>query len=195
MNRIAIFASGSGTNAENIINYFNHGEIARVVLILSDSKDAYVLERARKLDVPAQHFLFDDLKNGKVLDVLQKHQINFIVLAGFLKLFPQSIIEEFPHRIVNIHPALLPKFGGKGMFGDRVHQAVIESGESESGITIHFVNKNYDDGGIVFQAKCPVLADDNPETLARRIHQLEYEFFPKVIENLLKESKNEKLPH
>jgi phosphoribosylglycinamide formyltransferase-1 len=187
MNKIAIFASGSGTNAENIITHFKQGEVARVVLILSDNRDAYVLERARKLDVPAQYFQSDDLMNGKILEILQKHQTDFIVLAGFLKLFPQSIIEKFPNKIVNIHPALLPKFGGKGMYGDRVHKAVIASGEGESGITIHFVNKNYDDGNIIFQAKCPVLPDDMPETLAQRIHQLEYEFFPKVIESLLKE--------
>ncbi len=186
MNKIAIFASGSGSNAENIVNFFKLSEVARVVLILSDNKDAYVFERARKIDVPSQYFQPDDLKNGKVLETLLNHQIDFIVLAGYLKLFPQSIIEEFPHRIVNIHPALLPKFGGKGMYGDRVHQAVIESGDRESGITIHFVNKNYDDGAIVFQAKCPVLPDDKPETLAQRIHQLEYEFFPKIIASLLK---------
>lgn len=185
MRRIAIFASGSGTNAENIINHFNLGEIARVVLVLSDNKDAFVLQRAHKLNVPAQYFQLDDLRNGRVLDLLKSYDIDYIVLAGFLKLFPQTIIEEFPQKIVNIHPALLPKFGGKGMYGDRVHKAVIESGQQESGITIHFVNQNYDDGGIIFQAKCTVLPDDSPETLAQRIHKLEYEFFPKVIEKLL----------
>jgi len=190
MNRIAIFASGSGSNAENIITHFRHGEIARVVLVLSENRDAYVFERAHKLDVPAQCFQLDDLKNGKILDVLKSYQIDYIVLAGFLKLIPKSIIEEFSYKIVNIHPALLPKFGGKGMYGDRVHKAVIESGESESGITIHFVNLSYDDGNIIFQAKCPVLPADNPETLAERVHKLEYEFFPRVIESLLKEQIN-----
>lgn len=185
MKRIAIFASGSGTNAENIINHFNQVEFAKVVLVLTDNKNAFVLERAHKLNVSAQCFQLEELKNGQVLNLLKSYHVDFIVLAGFIKLFPQTIIEEFPHKIVNIHPALLPKYGGKGMYGDRVHKAVIESGETESGITIHFVNQNYDDGGIVFQAKCPVFPDDKPETLAQRIHQLEYKFFPKVIEDLV----------
>lgn len=185
MRNIAIFASGSGTNAENIINYFNAGEVARVALILSDNKSAYVLERARKFNVSAGYFSLEELKNGKVLEMLKSYQIDYIILAGFLKLFPQSIIEKYPQKIVNIHPALLPKFGGKGMYGDRVHKAVIESGDTESGITIHYVNQNYDDGGIIFQAKCTVLPDDKPEDLAQRIHQLEYKHFPEVIENLV----------
>lgn len=187
MRKIAIFASGSGTNAENIIKYFNNGEIGKVVLVLSENKNAFVLERAHKLNVSAFYFPLEDLKNGEILSILKRYSVDYIVLAGFLKLIPQSIIEEFPHKIVNIHPALLPKFGGKGMFGDNVHRAVIEAGESESGITIHFVNNNYDEGGIIFQAKCAVLPKDKPESLAQRIHQLEYEYYPKVIESLLKE--------
>lgn len=186
MNNIAIFASGSGSNAENIINHFNGGNLARIVLILSENKDAYVFERARKLNVPAVLFSLDEFKNGKILSTLKQYDVDFIVLAGFLKLFPSSIIEEFPQKIVNIHPALLPKYGGKGMYGDRVHKAVIEAGETESGITIHYVNSQYDEGGIIFQAKCPVLPNDKPEDLALRVHGLEYEYFPKVIEKLLK---------
>lgn len=184
MRKIAIFASGSGSNAENIINHFNQVKVAKVVLILTDNKNAFVLERAHKLNVSAHCFQLEELKNGQVLDLLTSYQIDFIVLAGFLKLFPQAIIEEFPQKIVNIHPALLPKYGGKGMYGDRVHKAVIEAGEKESGITIHYVNSNYDEGGIVFQARCPVLPNDKPEDLAQRVHNLEYEHFPKVIEKL-----------
>jgi len=185
MNNIAIFASGSGSNAENIINHFSGRNLARVVLILSENKDAYVFERARKFNVPAVLFSLDDLRNGKILSLLKQYSVDFIVLAGFLKLFPHQIIEDFPQKIVNIHPALLPKFGGKGMYGDRVHKAVIDAGEKESGITIHYVNNNYDEGGIIFQAKCPVLPNDKPEDLAQRVHKLEYEHFPKEIERLL----------
>lgn len=186
MKNIAIFASGSGTNAENIINHFNNGNLAKVVVVLTENKNAYVLERAKKHGVSAFYFPIEDLKNGKILDLLKEYCVDIIVLAGFLKLFPESIIEEFPNKIINIHPALLPKFGGKGMYGNRVHQAVIEAGEQESGITIHNVNPNYDDGDIIFQAKCPVIKDDTPETLAQRVHSLEYKYYPEVIESLLK---------
>jgi len=185
MNRIAVFASGSGSNAENIINHFNRGKVARVVLVLSENKNAFVFERARKLGVPSLYFTLDELKNGKVLSVLKLYQIEYVVLAGFLKLFPESIIAEYPQRIVNIHPALLPKYGGKGMFGVRVHKAVIEASETESGISIHYVNNYYDEGDIIFQVKCPVMKGDTPDTLAQRVHDLEYEYFPKVIEQLI----------
>jgi phosphoribosylglycinamide formyltransferase-1 len=188
MNRIAIFASGSGTNAENIINHFNRGTTAKVVLVLSENEKAFVLERARKLNVPSILFTLDELQNGKILSDLKRYQVDYIVLAGFLRLFPATIIEEFQQKIVNIHPALLPKYGGKGMYGSRVHKAVIESKELESGITIHYVNPNYDDGNIIFQAKCAVMADDSPETLAQRIHQLEYEYFPTIIEQIILKS-------
>lgn len=188
MNNIAIFASGSGSNAENIINHFNYGNLAKVVLVLSENKNAFVFERARKLSVPTLFFTIDELKTGKVLSILKQYNIDIVVLAGFLKLFPESIIDEYPQKIVNIHPALLPKYGGKGMYGSRVHEAVINAGEKESGITIHYVNRNYDDGNIIFQAKCPVMKDDTPDVLAQRIHSLEYEHFPKVIEKLLQET-------
>jgi len=185
MNSIAIFASGSGSNAENIINHFNEGNIAKVVLVLSENKDAFVFERARKLNVPSILFSTEELKNGRVLSILNQYQVDLIVLAGFLKLFPELIVKEYPHRIVNIHPALLPKYGGKGMYGTKVHKAVIEAGESESGISIHYVNNNYDEGDIIFQAKCPVMKDDTPESLAQRVHSLEYEHFPKIIEQII----------
>ncbi len=185
MNNIAIFASGSGSNAENIINHFRQGNIAKVVLVFSENREAFVLERARKLNVPSILFTLEELKNGKVLSDLKSYKVDYVVLAGFLRLFPNSIIEEFPQKIVNIHPALLPKFGGKGMYGDRVHKAVIESGEPESGITIHYVDSKYDEGGIIFQAKCPIFKNDTFESLAQRVHELEYRYFPQVIESLL----------
>ncbi|NVO10006.1 MAG: phosphoribosylglycinamide formyltransferase [Bacteroidales bacterium] len=185
MKRIAIFASGSGSNAENIIMHFNRDEVAKVVIILSENRDAFVLERARKLNVPSHLFTMDELNDGGVLMVLKAYDVDFIVLAGFLKLFPKSIIDIYHQKIVNIHPALLPKFGGKGMYGSRVHNAVIESREKESGITIHFVNQNYDDGDIIFQAKCKVLENDTPEILAQRIHALEYEYYPEIIVKLI----------
>lgn len=185
MSNIAIFASGSGSNAENIVKHFSSSQISKVVLILSENQNALVFERARKLNVPSRYFTLEEFKKGNVLEVLREYQVDFIVLAGFLKLFPDSIIEEFPQKIVNIHPALLPKFGGKGMYGDKVHKAVIDAGEVESGITIHYVDCNYDEGGIIFQAKCPVLKDDTFDTLAHRVHELEYKYFPQVIESLL----------
>lgn len=187
MKNIAIFASGSGTNAENIIRYFFESKIARVAMILSENKDAFVLKRAEKLDVPAIFFTMDELKNGVLKDRLIDENIDFIVLAGFLKLIPSNILTSFPNKILNIHPALLPKYGGKGMYGMNVHRAVIAAGESESGITIHLVNEKYDEGDIIFQVSCPVVACDEPETLAERIHSLEYEHFPTVIEKYIRE--------
>ncbi|MHC1703805.1 MAG: phosphoribosylglycinamide formyltransferase [Tenuifilaceae bacterium] len=186
MNNIAIFASGSGTNAENIINHFKSKNIAKVTLILTENPNAYVLERAKNQNIKTIVFNIDELKGGFVLSQLKSQQIDYIVLAGFLKLFPAEIIDEFPHRIVNIHPALLPKFGGKGMYGEKVHKAVIESGDRESGISIHYVNKHYDEGNIIFQAKCMVTENDSPESLAQKIHALEYKYFPQVIEDCIK---------
>jgi phosphoribosylglycinamide formyltransferase-1 len=185
MRNIAIFASGSGTNAENIIKHFSDKKDAKVTLVLTENPNAFVLERAKNQHVPTLVFSLEELKGGSILHTLKQQNIDYIVLAGFLKLIPSDIIEAFPNRIINIHPALLPKFGGKGMYGNKVHQAVIESGEKESGITIHYVNKHYDEGSIIFQAKCPVLENDTPELLAQRIHNLEYINFPKVIEDLI----------
>ena len=186
MRKIAIFASGSGTNAENIIKYFSNRNNAKVTLVLSNKREAYVLLRAATLEVKSVFFDRNEFYNDrKVLDYLLENDIDFIVLAGFLWLVPGNILEEFDGRIVNIHPALLPKYGGKGMYGEKVHKAVIDNHDTESGISIHYVNRNYDEGGIIFQVKCRVDLSDTPETLASRVHALEYEHFPKVIEELL----------
>jgi phosphoribosylglycinamide formyltransferase-1 len=186
MKNIAIFASGSGTNAENIINYFSTKNTAKVVLVLSNKPDALVLLRAEKLSVPSVFFdRHDFYETGNVLEELRRYEIDFIVLAGFLWLVPDNILKSYNSRIVNIHPALLPSYGGKGMYGEKVHRAVIGNNEKESGITIHYVNGKYDQGNIIFQAKCPVLPSDTPETLAARIHQIEYRYFPEVVEKLI----------
>jgi phosphoribosylglycinamide formyltransferase 1 len=184
--RIVILASGSGTNAEAIAGHFKPGANAKVTLIMSNRQDAYVLERAKKRNIPAICFSRTDFyETDFVLNRLKEENPTLIVLAGFLWLLPQNIIHNFPGRIINIHPALLPKYGGKGMYGSKVHEAVIAGGEKESGITIHYVNEKYDEGDIIFQASCPVLPGDMPETLAQRIHELEHRHFPQVIEKLL----------
>lgn len=186
MKNIAILASGSGTNAENIIKYFSNRNSAKVAIVLSNKRDAFVLERAAKLNIPSVFFDRDDFYNSdKVSGYLKKYNIDFIVLAGFLWLVPAAILEAFPGKVVNIHPALLPSYGGKGMYGEIVHKAVIENGEKESGITIHYVNEVYDNGDIIFQERCRVMPDDTPDSLAHRIHELEYKYFPQVIENLV----------
>ncbi len=183
MKNIAIFASGSGTNAENIIQYFHNHQDIKVRLVLSNNKDAYVLERAKNLNVETIVFNKDVFYNtNDIIEILQKEQIDYIVLAGFLWLIPKHFIKAFEHRIINIHPALLPKYGGKGMYGMNVHKAVINNKEKQSGISIHYVNENYDEGDIIFQASCPVSENDTPESLAQKIHELEYEHFPKIIE-------------
>ncbi len=181
-----MLASGNGSNAEAIARHFlNHPEVG-VSLIMSNRKDAFVLERARILKIPAICFSQPDLYDtNQVLNTLCSEHPAMIVLAGFLWLLPPPIIARFRQRIVNIHPALLPKYGGKGMYGAKVHEAVIEAGEKESGITIHYVNESYDEGNIIFQARCPVQANDTPEILADRIHELEYKWYPEIIEKLL----------
>ncbi len=187
MKKIAIFASGSGTNAERITNYFENNPYIKVELILSNRADAFVLERAKKLGVKSCVFTRDELKDPEgVAALLSQHEIDLIVLAGFLWLIPTSLLVAFPGRIVNIHPALLPKYGGKNMYGMRVHEAVINAGEKESGITIHFVDEIYDHGKVIFQAKCQVEPGDTPERLAEKIHELEYRHYPEVIEKLLR---------
>ncbi len=186
MKRIAIFASGSGTNAENIVEYFKPNPDIDVCLILSNKSDAYVLERARKLNVPTYVFGRQEFyQSDEVVNILYEYQVDFVVLAGFLWLVPDNILKKYNNRIINIHPALLPKYGGKGMYGKRVHEAVLENNEKESGISVHLVNEVYDAGDVVFQTKCSVEPDDTPESLAERVHKLEYEFYPKVIEDLL----------
>ena len=184
MNRVAIFASGSGSNAENIIHYFSDKKYVVFPLVISNKSEAFVHERAKRLGISSFSFTKDQFMRGDVLSLLQKENINFIVLAGFLLKVPENILKAFPNKIVNIHPALLPKFGGKGMYGDFVHKAVVEAGEKESGITIHYVNENYDEGQIIFQAKCPVLVTDSADEIAQKVHALEYEFFPKILEKL-----------
>jgi phosphoribosylglycinamide formyltransferase-1 len=186
MRNIAIFASGSGTNAENIIEYFSNKKSAKVTLILSNRREAFVLKRAAAHKINAVFFDHSDFYTSeKVLDLLISNKIDFIVLAGFLWLIPENILKGFEGRIINIHPALLPGYGGKGMFGEKVHQAVIANHESESGITIHYVNRFYDKGNIIFQTRCKVEPSDTPDSLASRIHALEYEYYPKVIEDLI----------
>lgn len=183
---IAIFASGSGTNAEQIVKHFRGSQKGRVTLILSNKPDAYVLERARKYAIPTYVFTRDEFYHSRrVIERLEQEETDLIVLAGFLWLVPTDLIRAFPDRMINIHPALLPKYGGKGMYGMRVHEAVIEAGDVESGITIHYVNERYDEGKIIHQSRCRVTAEDTPETLAEKVHQLEYEYFPKVIEELI----------
>ena len=185
MRNIAIFASGSGSNAENIIRYFSTKESAKVTLVLSNNRQAFVLKRAESLNVKNIFFDRDDFyRSDRVINILQEEKIDFIVLAGFLWLVPDNIINIYDGRIVNIHPALLPAYGGKGMYGDAVHKAIIENREKESGITIHFVNNEYDKGNIIFQARCTVEPNDDYESLAKKIHGLEYEHFPRVIEKI-----------
>ncbi|HLP04625.1 MAG TPA: phosphoribosylglycinamide formyltransferase [Paludibacter sp.] len=183
--KIALFASGSGSNAENIIRYFSANPRFSFPVIVSNKPDAAVHERAKRLNVPSVTFPRADFESGnEILKYLHEQGVDCIVLAGFLLKVPQLIINAFPGRIINIHPALLPKFGGKGMYGMHVHKAVRESGDAESGITIHYVNNNYDEGNVVFQAKCPVLPTDTADMIAEKVHALEYEHFPKVIEEL-----------
>ena len=189
MKKIAIFASGSGSNAENIIQYFAQKPQFCVKSVFCNVPDAYVLERAKKYRIPSFVFNREEFRNpDKVFRQLQEQEIDFIVLAGFLWLMPSFITAAWPNKIVNIHPALLPAYGGKGMYGHHVHQAVIAAGEKESGITIHYVNDHYDQGAIIFQAKCPVLPTDTPDDLAARVHELEYRYFPQIIaETILKQ--------
>ena len=183
--RIALFASGSGTNVENITNYFNGKSTAKPVCVLCNKPDAFVLERAKRLNLDSLTFNRADFNDGKkIMEYLHKNEIDLIVLAGFLWLVPEYLIKEYPNRIVNIHPALLPKFGGKGMYGMHVHEAVKQSGETETGITIHLIDGNYDKGNTVFQAKVQVSPSDSPDDIANKVHKLEYEYYPKVIEEI-----------
>jgi phosphoribosylglycinamide formyltransferase 1 len=183
---IAIFASGSGSNAENIGRFFKDHPAADVCLILTNKPDAPVRERAKNLGIPCHVFNRDEFYGSeKVLDELKKYNVDLLVLAGFLWLIPTNLIQNYPKRIINIHPALLPKYGGKGMYGNRVHQSVIDNHEKESGITIHFVNEEYDAGDIIFQAKCSIEDEETPESLAEKVHGLEYRYFPEVIESIV----------
>lgn len=185
MKKIVIFASGSGTNAENIIKYFENKSSGSVVAVFSNNSNAGVLEKAKKHSVPTDIFSKDELNTRKVLQNVMRFQPDLIVLAGFLLKFPDNLIEAFPNQTINIHPALLPKFGGKGMYGMHIHKAVVESKEKETGITIHYVNENYDEGNIIFQQSVPISETDTPESVAVKIHELEQKHFPEIIEKLL----------
>lgn len=189
--RIAIFASGSGSNAQKILEYFKDNNLAEVSIILSNNPDAYVLQRADNFETPTHVFDRDDLyKTDHVVELLKDLKVDLIVLAGFLWLIPGNLIEAFPNKIINIHPSLLPLYGGKGMYGDRVHQAVLGAGEEESGITIHYVNDKFDEGVIIHQSKYKIDPDDTVEMLQFKGQQLEHLHYPKVIENILKETNN-----
>lgn len=181
MRRIAILASGAGSNAERIIRHLKGTEGLEVCLVLSNRSDAPVLEKARALGVPADAFTRQQWADGHVLDLLREAKTDIVVLAGFLLLVPPAIIREFPDRIVNIHPALLPRHGGKGMYGMNVHRAVKAAGDTETGITIHLVNEEYDRGRMLFQASCPVLPTDAPEDIAARVQELEHRYFAEVV--------------
>ncbi|MBQ4819843.1 phosphoribosylglycinamide formyltransferase [Aquimarina sp. MMG016] len=186
MKRIIIFASGSGTNAENIIKHFNSRKNAEVTHVFSNNQRAKVLRRAHDLKVKALHFDREAFySTNDVLNILKDAKPDLIVLAGFLWIFPKKIIDVFPDKVINIHPALLPKYGGKGMYGNHVHEAVIRKKEKESGITIHYVNEHYDEGAVIFQAKTSINENDSAEDVANAIHQLEYKHFPIVIEQVL----------
>jgi len=186
MRNIAILASGTGTNAENIIKYFSNKNTAKVSLVLSNKRQAMVLKRAEENNIRTVFFEHKEFYvTGKVLRYLLLYKIDFIVLAGFLWLVPENIIEQYAGRIINIHPALLPAYGGKGMYGDAVHKAIIASKDKESGITIHYINKFYDKGDIIFQTKCKVDPSDTPASLAEKVHALEYQHYPVVIEELV----------
>lgn len=188
--RIAIFASGSGTNAEEIFKHFQQHPSIEIVLLLSNNSQAYALERAKKYNVPAKVFTRIQFRESEeVIIWLQKRNVTHIVLAGFMWLVPDYLVKSFPRHIINIHPALLPKFGGKGMYGMHVHEAVKAAGEKETGITIHEVNERYDEGKILFQAKCSVAQSDTPEEIANKVHVLEHQHYPSVIERWVMQTK------
>lgn len=185
MKRLAILASGSGSNAEKIMEYFQDSLKGKVALVASNRPDAFVLERAKKFGVTAISFTRKEMEAGLLLKKLQEMKIDWVILAGFLLKIPEDLIRAFPDRMVNIHPALLPKYGGKGMYGIHVHEAVKAAGEKETGITIHLVNEHYDEGKIIFQAATTIDAKDSPEDIAQKVHELEHRYFPEVIDSLL----------
>lgn len=195
MKRIIIFASGSGTNAENLIKFFHNRETGSVIQILTNNPRAKVLERAKNLNVSALSFnKIAFSRSNDVLNILKASQPDLIVLAGFLWKFPDFILKEFSNKVINIHPALLPKYGGKGMYGSFVHEAVVANKETETGITIHYVNEHYDEGAIIFQAKCIVDPKDSADDVAAKIHKLEMEHFPRVVEELLNSNEKNSKP-
>lgn len=186
MKKIAIFASGSGTNAENIIKFFKNNHLGIVVVVFTNNPKARVIERSQNLQIPVELFNKKDFNDGELLQKIKSFQPDLIVLAGFLLKLPQSIVDSYRNKIINIHPALLPKYGGKGMYGMNVHNAIVENKEKETGITIHYVDENYDEGKIIFQKKVIILSTDTAEIVAKKIHELEQRHFPSVIEDVLK---------
>ena len=186
MTHIALFSSGNGTNAENIAKYFDKSNQIIVAMVVSNNQNAFVHQRAKALEIPSYSFTKDEIMDStQLLKLLADHRIDYIILAGFLLKVPEALIDSYPNRIINIHPALLPKHGGKGMYGDRVHKKVIEMGDTLSGITIHFVNEKYDEGEIIFQKSCSVLPEDTYEDVAEKVHKLEYAHFPRIIEEVI----------
>lgn len=184
--RLAILGSGNGTNAQQISEYFAGRTDVEVACIIYNKRDAYIAERAKRLGIESRYFgRADFYENGAVMDYLRQKQVDWVILAGFLWLVPQEMLAAYPGRIINIHPALLPKYGGKGMYGHHVHEAVVANHETESGITIHIVDEHYDRGTTLFQARCSVTPDDTPDTLAAKIHLLEKEHFPRVIDQTI----------
>ncbi len=184
--KIAIFASGSGTNAEEIIKYFQYHNKIEVALVLSNIPKAYVLKRAKRYNIPQFVFSREMFYKEKIVDeLLEANGINFIVLAGFMWLIPERFVNNYQHKMVNIHPALLPKYGGKGMYGNYVHEAVVKNKEKESGITIHWVNSAYDEGNIIFQTSCAIVESDTADDVATKIHKLEHQHYPRIIEKAI----------
>ncbi|MET3025354.1 phosphoribosylglycinamide formyltransferase [Flavobacterium sp. UW10123] len=188
MKKIIVFASGSGTNAENIIKYFSNTEIAKVVSVFTNNASAKVIERAKNHQIPVEIFSKNELLERNVLQKVQEIDPDLIILAGFLLKFPENIIEQYPNKIINIHPALLPNYGGKGMYGMHIHRAIVNNKEKETGISIHYVNENYDEGAIIFQANVALTDEDTPETVAEKIHELEQKHFPEIIHRILDEN-------
>lgn len=188
MKNIAIFASGNGSNAESLTKYFNNGNTANVKLIVCNNKNALVLQRAKNLNIealimPKEHLCSEN--PVELLEILESRKIDYIILAGYLLKIPLALVNKYTHKIINIHPALLPKYGGKGMYGINVHKAVVEAKEKETGITIHLIDEIYDNGKIIFQTTCSVEPDDTPEIVAKKISLLEQTYFPKVVEEYI----------
>jgi len=189
--RIAIFASGSGSNAQKIMEHFKKHNDAEVAIVLTNNSDAYVLQRADNFEIPTHIFNRNEFyQTGSIVTLLKSLQVDIIVLAGFLWLIPDNLLKAFPNKIINIHPALLPKYGGKGMYGDKVHKTILENGEEESGITIHFVNEHFDEGEIIHQSRFKIEKGDDLEMIKFKGQQLEHLHYPKVVEQLLKKMKS-----
>ena len=186
MTQIALFSSGNGTNAENIAKYFNKSRQINVALVISNKQNAFVHQRAKALNIPSYSFSKTEIMEGtNLLKLLSDNGIEYIILAGFLLKIPDVLLNSFPNRIINIHPALLPKYGGKGMYGDNVHKKVIEMGDAKSGITIHYVNEEYDEGEVIFQESCNIQPEDTYKDVAQKVHELEYAHFPRIIKEVI----------